>query len=59
MSYYSFNTPELKDGYHNGGVKETEIRWTDVLLVEVFSTRFLCQLHRDLVRGFYGSYSVI
>ena len=39
MSYYSFNRQELlqklKDRNHNGGSKETEICWTDVLLVEI------------------------
>ena len=38
MSYYSFNRQELlqklKDRYNSGG-KETEIWWTDMLLVEV------------------------
>ena len=39
MSYYLFNRQELlqklKDRYHNGGGKKTEIWWMDVLLVEV------------------------
>ena len=39
MSYYLFNRQgllqKLKDRYHNGGGKETEIWWMCVLLVQV------------------------